>query len=92
MHEELETQRILTNVSKLNANSRRVLAEGGHDHGNSALASEGEADPPEAERGVNGGPDDTTSDQAVNGASADSKRSERTRTARTTGAKKSDKS
>ena len=88
INEELETQRILTNVSKLKANSRRVLAEGGHEYGDGALASEGEADPPEAEQEVSGGSDDPVADQTVNGGPAGSKRNERTRTARSTGSKK----
>ena len=93
INEELETQRILTNVSKLKASSRRVLAEGGHEYGDGALASEGEADPPEAELVVNSSPDGAVADQTVNGGPADTKRNERTRTARTTGSKKpSDKS
>lgn len=65
--EELGTQKILTNVSKLKADSRRILAENGHDHSDKALASEDEADLSQIGRAVNGGPDNTVAQGVVNG-------------------------
>jgi vacuolar-type H+-ATPase subunit H len=64
--EELGTQRILAYVSKLKADSRRMLAESDHNYGDESLASEGQADLSQVERMVNGGPDHAVDQRVVN--------------------------
>ena len=87
--EELETQRILTNVSKLKASSKRMLAESGLEDDGGAPAVDSDAAPFVAEPAVNGRPTDSSAPTyAGNGGPAASNNGKVRRAERTTGDKK----